>query len=395
MPISKEVTMKKILLIALALVLALCVVSCKADKQDEQKELEETEAALANQNVVEAESGSGSFEYELNEEGKCEIVKYTPSSVKVVDLELPKTLDNRDVVGIAEDAFKADNTIKSVKIPEGYTYIDKNAFYDCDILTTVTVEGATLTRIGANAFDGCDALESIVLPASLKTVEAFAFKDCAALVSVDLSGATTIGEGAFLRCAALKSATVSSDITKISKTSFVGCDALEYTVEDGACYLGNADNKYVALVTAQNLDILSVKINDATTVIADQAFLNCDYLETITLGKSITVISASCFEGCEALEYNESENGYYLGTEANPTMVLMGIIDLSKEDFSLSVDTKIICNNAFDNYVALQDILFAGTKEEWNAIEKTSDWNNGRTVRVVFADETIEPIIYN
>ena len=384
--------MKKIFLIALALLLALCVAACSSGKQNDE-ELDQTEAPLADQNVVESESGS--FEYELNQEGKCEIVKYTPSSVKVVDIKLPKTLDNRDVVGIAASAFKADNTIRSITIPEGYTYIAKNAFFDCDALTTVTVEGSTLTRIATNAFDGCNALTSVVLPTSLNTVEAFAFKDCTALSSIDLLGATSIGEGAFLNCTALKTANISSDISEISKSSFMGCDALEYTVEDGACYLGNVENKYVALVTAENLDIVSCKINDATTVIATQAFLNCDYLETVTLGNNVTVISASCFENCTSLEFNESENGSYLGTEENPYMILMGVTDLSKEDFTLNVNTKILCDKALDNYASLQDIIFGGTKEEWEAISKTSSWNNGRTVRVVFTDETIEPIIYN
>ena len=385
--------MKKIFIIALALVLALCVASCSADKQNEEEELNQTEDALANQNVVAGEAGT--FEYELNEEGKCEIVKYTPSSVTVVDIKLPKTLDNRDVVGIAASAFKADNTLKSITVPEGYTYIAKNAFYDCDALTTVTIEGSTLTRIGANAFDGCEALASINLPTSVKTVEEFAFKDCSSLTTVDLGGATTIGNGAFLNCSALKSVIVSSDIAVVSKTSFMGCDALEYTVENGACYLGNADNKYVALITAENLNVVTCKINDAATVIADQAFLNCDYLETITLGKGITTISASCFDGCTALELNEKDNGYYLGTTENPYMVLMGVKDLSKDDFRLNVDTKILCDKALDNYASLQDILFAGNKDQWEAISKTSDWNNGRTVRVVFDDATIEPIIYN
>ena len=47
-------------------------------------------------------------------------------------------------------------------------------------------------------------------------------------------------------------------------------------------------------------------------------------------------------------------------------------------------------------YVVIAIIIhFAGTAEAWEAIVKTDTWHNGRTVRVVFADETIEPIIYN
>jgi hypothetical protein len=46
------------------------------------------------------------------------------------------------------------------------------------------------------------------------------------------------------------------------------------------------------------------------------------------------------------------------------------------------------------NCTALSDIHFAGTTAEWEAITRVADWNNGRTIRIVFADETQEPIIY-
>lgn len=384
--------MKKIFLMLLAALLIVCMAACSSNKQDGEG-ADETEAAGANQNEVELETGS--FEYQLNEEGKCEIVKYTPASVKVVDIELPEKLDDRDVVGIASSAFKAENSIKSITVPATYTYVGDYAFYDCDSLTSVTIKGDAITDIGTSAFHGCELLTSINLPASAKTIGEFAFKDCVSLTEIDLSGVETLGDGAFIGCTDLVNVTVSDAISKISKNAFLGCEAVEYTVENGALYIGNADNKYVVLVSAENLDVDSCQVNAATKVIAEQAFLDCDLLTSVTLGASVTKISASCFEGCVELEYNESENGLYLGTEENPYMVLMSTSDQSSEDFTLNTDTKIICDQAFENYAELQDILYAGTKEDWDAIIKADAWHEGRTTRIVFADESIEPIIYN
>ena len=72
----------------------------------------------------------------------------------------------------------------------------------------------------------------------------------------------------------------------------------------------------------------------------------------------------------------------------------MNLVVPSVEDFTLNVATEIICDVAFSNCTELADIHFAGTPDQWNAILRTQTWNNGRTLRIMFADETHEPIIY-
>ena len=381
-----------VLAIALATALLLCTVACSSDKTEDDKDAAVV-APNANENVYVGESGS--FEYELNEEGKCEIIKYSPSSVTIVDIKLPETIDGRDIVGVSADAFKAENSIKSVTIPASYTYVDDYAFFDCDSLEKVTFEGESIITIGTGAFEGCEKLSSINLPKSVVTVEPFAFKDCSSITSIDLSGSVqTIGEGAFFGCSALKNLTLSNDVSSVVKSAFTDCTALNYATYDNALYLGNESNPYLVLVSAANLNITKCVVNDATKVIAAKAFAGCGYLTSLMLGDSVNIISARCFEGCEELEYNESENGRYLGTDENPYMVLMGLVVPSAEDFTLNVATKIICDVAFDNCASLADIHFAGTPDEWKAIVKTDTWHNGRTVRIVFPNEN-DNIMYN
>jgi hypothetical protein len=302
-PYSEEVTnMKKFFPIILAIILVLCMASCSSKQSEEQTDAENVVGG-ANENVSQGETGS--FEYQLNEEGKCEIVKYTPNSVKIVDVTLPEKLDGRDVVGVANSAFKAENSIRTIKIPASYTYIGGYAFYDCDALTSVEILGENLTDIGESAFQGCDLLASVKLPTSVEKVGNFAFKDCIAITELDLgTSLVSVGDGAFFGCKALKTIKLADTVKDINKNAFIGCEAIEYTEEDSALYLGNDANKYLVLVRAINLDVESCTVNAATKVIADNAFQNCDLLKTVTLGDAVTEISASCFDGCTALAYN-------------------------------------------------------------------------------------------
>ena len=63
-----------------------------------------------------------------------------------------------------------------------------------------------------------------------------------------------------------------------------------------------------------------------------------------------------------------------------------GIITLYSEAFSDCYALKtvtipstmgIICERVFENCSELEEILFNGTKEEWEEIELNDDWNKG------------------
>lgn len=377
--------MKKIFALLLAGLLTLSMVSC-GDKKEDKENDKETNAV--EQNYIEETANKGQFEYALNEEGDYEIVKYEPYSVSVADITLPSEVNGRDIVGISANAFKAENSIKSVTVPATYKYVSDYAFYDCDSLVSVSLP-ATLEEIGKGAFESCDVLSVFNMPASVKEISEFAFKDCKAIKSLDLSNVTAIKKGAFLNCSALESITVSDKLEYATKEAFYGCDALVYTEEDELLYLGNEANKTVLLVSPKSLNVIECAVSATTQVIADAAFNNCEYLSKITLSDAVKVINGTSFVGCSELSYNKSENGLYLGTVANPCMVLIELDITSVEDFKLNKDTKIIAETAFAKCVALEDISFEGTEAEWNAIIKSAAWNGDLTVNVTCSDKVI------
>ena len=377
--------MKKILALILAGLLAISFTACEDKKDDKNKS---NETIKVEENYIKEQNEYGKFEFALNAEGDYEIVKYIPFSIESAEITLPKEVNKKDIVGIAKDAFKAENTITSVTIPSTYTYISEYAFYDCDSLKSVYLSDS-LEKIGEGAFQNCDNLKHIKLPKTLKEISEYAFKDCKSIKAMDLSSIEKIQKGAFMNCTGLESVTVSEKITYATKEAFYGCDELVYNEQAGLCYLGNADNKTIVLVSPKTLTIEECTVSNTTKIIADGAFTNCDQLFKITLSDSIKAVYSSTFTGCTELSYNKSENGLYLGSEANPCMVLVKLDVSSVEDFKLNKSTKIILDTAFDKCSALEDISFEGTSADWNAIIKDDLWNKDLKLNVTCSDKII------
>ena len=376
--------MKKTLAIILAGLLTLSFAACGNTQEDNKNN---DDSAQIDQNVIEEATSKGTFEYALNDKGDYEITNYEPYSITAANITLPTEVNGIKIVGIAANAFNAENSIKSVTIPDTYTYISDYAFYDCDSLKSVTLP-STIEKIGTSVFQSCDVLETIKIPAAVTEIPAFAFKDCKAITSLDLTNVEKIQKGAFFNCTSLEAITVSNKLEYATRDAFVGCSSLKYNVEENLLYLGDNTNKYVLLVqpNPEAITLDECVVSNTTKVIADYAFDICKDLKKITLSDSVKVINGTAFTSCTELAYNKSENGLYLGTAENPYMVLIDLDVTSVEDFKLNKDTKIIAKTAFAKTLLLEDISFDGTKEEWTNIIKAEDWYGDLNISITLAN---------
>ena len=372
--------MKKILALILAALLIFCMVAC-ADS--DKTEIDDNDEVENNENAITVKSGK--FVYETNSDGDYEIVEYIPSSVKVIDLlELPKTTeDGREITGIADEAFKADLTLKAVKIPETYVNIGSYAFYGCENLVSVTMTDSVKT-IGAYSFAECGKLSKFTLSKSVTKINEGTFKNCASLATLELSEKVEeICDGAFFGCKTLKALELTESIKKITKNAFYGCDALTYTVDGNAKYLGNAENPYLVLVSALDLNIEECTVNEATVIVADNAFANCIYLESLTLSAKVKNITNAAISNCEALELSEYENALYLGNAENPYMVLVSVVNISHENLKVHADTAIITAEAFAHCLKLKAISYEKSSEDWDGIIKAENWAHKLNITVI------------
>lgn len=147
----------------------------------------------------------------------------------------------------------------------------------------------------------------------------------------------------------------------------------------------------------------SVKIPDNVTVIGDNAFANCGYLNKIIISANVTKISEYAFANCCNLNsiIVDVKNPYYdsrnncnaiietkndvLVTGCAKTLIPESILSIGDYAFSgrTNMTSIIIPNNilsigfeAFSSCCNLTDIFFNGTKKDFNAINFKSKYSN-------------------
>ena len=110
-------------------------------------------------------------------------------NTKEQDINIPPIYEHAnkyDVVEIAENAFKGDESITSVTIPSSVEKIGVSAFSECPLLKTIKImEG--VKRIEDGAFYGCASLRNVVIPDSVTFVAPSAFRNCRRLESIEIS----------------------------------------------------------------------------------------------------------------------------------------------------------------------------------------------------------------
>ncbi len=356
----------------------------------------------------------------------------------------------------------------ALEIPDSVITIGDFAFSGVAELTSVVIPNSVIT-IGSCAFNGNENLQSVVIGDSVELIGSAAFQQCSSLTSVTMGDSvTTIGVRAFSQCPVLTNFEMSGSILSIGYDAFYECTSLKYNEYNGALYLGNENNPYVALMDLQNRNITSADIHNETRFISCYAFSECKQLKTVVIPDSVRSIGFNAFKKCESLtdvtipdsliyiddqafwrcsslkdirlpdslihlgddafalcgslEFAEYRNGYYLGNENNPYMVLVDTKTDNITSFEIHNETRFIHSSALDScsklmsvtipdsvtmigddsfmycsklssisipkfvtYIgewtfygcnSLNSIYFDGTVEEWNAVEKGKEWNN-------------------
>ena len=225
-------------------------------------------------------------------------------------------LDLSGLTGVYEHAFKKTDT------------------NDTSTLTTVFLtdsDGASsLKQIGRFAFEGT-GITGVEIPASLQNWN-YAFGGCPRLNAVAIAkGIEKIADGAFINCTGLAGFNFAySDITEIGEYAFSGCADLRLiTLPNGIKKIGNYAFRNCTSLLSADLK--------GTEEIGEFAFYDCSSLGSVTMN-SVRTIGESAFSSCS---------------------------ELTEIDLTASV-TKI----ARSALGRAETVNFAGTAQEWSAIEK-------------------------
>ena len=89
----------------------------------------------------------------------------------------------------------ASRNATTYNIPNTVTEIEKNAFYYCTKMISITIPDS-VTTIGAGAFYSCSSLKEITIPQSVTSIGADAFLHCGNLTAINIKGTANRISGA-------------------------------------------------------------------------------------------------------------------------------------------------------------------------------------------------------
>ena len=322
----------------------------------------------------------------------------------------PGVIYDISVDGTYAEVIGYDGTATQIKIAEEYKglpvkTICKEAFYDNTTITSVVIPDS-VTTIGNFAFCGCLNLSSIVLGNNVETIGNQAFYVTRletihlpkSVINIAIDWHGMFGNN-------LTSITVDDDHPLY--TSFNG----DLYSKDKTVLIKYADGKKDTVVTIPDfvkvvgsfafdtaLNISTIVIPEGVTTIGDDAFNGCVNLFNVIIPNSMIEIGDSSFLNCHNLIYNEYENGKYLGNSENPYLVLVGVYNKTYTSYKIHEKTKLIirafadCSRlsslvipkgivslggyyTFSGCSNLTNIYYVGSKEEWDAIEKSINKN--------------------
>jgi len=213
------------------------------------------------------------FEYVVNKETKA--VTITGVNAYKFHVIIPKTIDGYTVVAIDDYAFKDNNHITVVEIPNTIQYIGKGAFYNCSNLFAVygLEDCFELRTIEDETFFKCEWLRRITLPKNLEAIGDCAFKACFRLQKLLIpKSISLIGEEAFSNCKSIKDIKIPQGVTRIENETFLSC-----------------------------LSMKSITLPEGITHIGQEAFSACSKLESIVIPATVETMGAGVFIRCSSL----------------------------------------------------------------------------------------------
>ncbi len=377
-----------------------------AEEQNESKELEDASDSQLSRVSEDAESKA------LYDEGSTEEQTFEDSDRIVLltgtcgdDLNFTLYGDGElDITGSGEMTSSPWKTeflgmVWKVKIGDGATSIDYQAFRGCSNLTSVELAD-TITEIEPYAFYGTK-ITQVKLPSGLEKMGVGAFGDCDGLTGIHIpkkfnnsyqgystdysigpfkesdnltqvtfeEGITKIAYGLFANMPALESITIPDTVTTIESKAFSNCAKLK-NINFGE---GLTEIQQWAFEECPSIEKLDLP--DSVTTILPYAFYNAKNLSELHLPSGLKKIDVGAFGNCDSLtsvklpkSITESSQGYSTDYSSGPFKECDNLTEITFEDGITQIAERLLANTVID-HITIPDtvtsigyLTFSGTK---------------------------------
>lgn len=290
-------------------------------------------------------SNSNELEYEINSDKKtCTITGI--GDYEGDEVVIPEKIGEYTVTAIAKKAFYLSN-IKTVSIPETVIEIGERAFADCYNLEYVIGldTSSFLESIGNGAFFACRSLQEITIPSTVTYIGIEAFGYCINLKNVSFAKSNRdlrISDYAFFGCSSLTS------ITLPKQYSSLGFFAFSKT---------SIENIYVD--------------------------------PNHSFSKSIDGVLFADIDGVGIGAYPCSKKDYLYEIPFGTIWIEPGAFGFNEFIHELSIPQSVsyIYGGILYNSPNLTTIRYRGTIEEWDSINKYSNWDEGSPEYTIYCTD--------
>jgi len=211
------------------------------------------------------------------------------------------------VTTIGGDAFSYCTSLTNIMLPPSVDRIEPSTFFHCENLTSITIPD-NVNFVGSRAFAYCFSLRGVTIPSSATIITEYSFQYCTNLTSVVIpSGVTNIEGYAFQRCYNLTNVSIPDSVTGIGVNAFAVCvGLLSITVDPGNSIYSSAngvllDKSQTTLLLCPGGKVGSFVVPSNVVNIANNCFLGCANLTTVSMPNSVTNIGSAAFAYCYSL----------------------------------------------------------------------------------------------
>ena len=264
-----------------------------------------------------------------------------------------KKFSELNVKSICSGAFKDNNKLTYIDLPEWLDEVTTSTFEGCHKLEAVDGSHSTLTSIGKKAFANCSELKDINLPSSLVSLGDESFAGTKISEVPDLTTIKEIGDAVFANCTNLVS--VNYTLNKVNKDMFNGCSSLSsITWGEGNSNIDNVEEigSGAFAGTAFTSFIVPKHVYD----INDNTFEDCESLQTVSLFRNGAddLLPVDPEEGEEEEEEEEENTGLPCVNHSDQECeALMGVQNIYEAAFKGCTSLSTI--NLYEEYGAVAE----------------------------------------